>query len=69
MKDRDTNRALQGAYTHSIARFEKLLKTHMTDVDRNYIKERISACEAAILALDRPESRTCARAIGTVELR
>jgi hypothetical protein len=31
--------------------FQKLLKAHPTEVERNYIKERLSACRAAIKAL------------------
>ena len=58
MKDRDASRALLSAYHRSIARYQKLLKTHVTDVERNYIKERLSACQAAVQAIIGPESTT-----------
>ncbi len=58
MKDRDANRALLSAYRRSIARFQNLLKTHVTDVERSYIKERLSAYQAAVQALVSPGSGT-----------
>ncbi len=51
MVDRDTNHTLLSTYRHSIVRYQKLLKTYVTDVERDYIKERLSACEAAVKAL------------------
>ena len=48
---RDANRALLNAYRHSIQRYQNLLNTYATDVERTYIKERLSACHAAIEAL------------------
>jgi hypothetical protein len=48
MVDRDT---LLRSYRNSIMRFQKLLKTHLTDDDHDYIKERLSACKAAVKAL------------------
>jgi hypothetical protein len=56
MKDGDTSRALLSAYHRSIAGYQKLLKTHVTDVERNYIMERLSACHAAVQALIGSES-------------
>jgi hypothetical protein len=50
MVDRDT---LLSSYRRSIMRFQKLLKTHLTEEDHDYIKERISACRAAVKALIR----------------
>jgi hypothetical protein len=32
-------------------RFQKLLKTHLTEEEHDYIKERLSACRAAVKAL------------------
>jgi hypothetical protein len=34
MRDRDTNRALLTTYYHSIARYRKLMKTRVTDIER-----------------------------------
>ena len=48
MVNRDT---LLSAYRSSIMRFQKLLKTHLTEEDHDYIKERVSACRAAVKAL------------------
>jgi hypothetical protein len=48
MVNRDT---LLSAYRSSITRFQKLLKTHLTEEDQDYIKERVSACRAAVKAL------------------
>jgi hypothetical protein len=56
MANRDPNRALLNAYRHGIMHFQKLLKAHLTEVERNYIKERLSACHAAIKALIGPKS-------------
>ena len=53
---RDANRALLNAYRHSIQRYQNLLNTYATDVERTYIKERLSACHAAIEALIGSES-------------
>ena len=39
------------SYRSSIIRFQKLLKTHLTEEDHDYIKERLSACRAAVKAL------------------
>ena len=49
--DRDIDRALAVAYRNGIIRYQKLLKTHLTDVERNFIKERLSACQAPVEAL------------------
>ena len=54
MADGDTNRGLLSAYRNSIVRYQKLLKTHLTEDERNYIKERLSACHAAVKALVEP---------------
>jgi len=54
--DRDINRALLSAYRHSITRYQKLLKTHQTEIERDYIKQRLLACNAAVKALSGPES-------------
>jgi hypothetical protein len=51
MKNGDANRTLLSAYRHSIARYQTLLKTHTSDVERNYIKARLSAYQAAVHAL------------------
>ena len=48
MVNRDT---LLSAYRSSIIRFQKLLKTHVTEEEHDYIKERLSACRAAVKAL------------------
>jgi len=53
MVDRDT---LLSSYRSSIMRFQKLLKTHMTEEDHDYIKERLSACRAAVKALIESET-------------
>ena len=42
---------LLSAYRGSIMRFQKLAKTHLTDEEHDYIKERLSACRAAVKAL------------------
>jgi hypothetical protein len=52
--NRDANRALLGAYRNSILRYQKLLNTHVAEDERDYIKERLSACAAAVKALNRP---------------
>jgi hypothetical protein len=39
------------SYRSSIIRFQKSLKTHRTEQDHDYIKERLSACRAAVKAL------------------
>ena len=56
MVDRDAKRALLSAYRNGIMRYQKLLKTHQTEVERDYVKERLSACNAAVKALSGPES-------------
>jgi len=48
--------ALLSAYRGSIMRFQKLLKTHLTDEEHDYIKERLSACRAAVNALIESET-------------
>ena len=62
MVDKDVNRALLRAYRKSIRRYQKLLKTHQTEVERDYMKQRISAYNAAIQALSKPqqEPQACA---------
>lgn len=57
MVDRDVKRALLSAYRNGIVRYQKLLKTHQTEVERDYVKERLSACNAAVKALSGPESK------------
>ena len=37
-------------------RYQKLLETHVTEVEQNYIKERLSAYRAAVKALEPPIS-------------
>jgi len=49
--DRDTDHALVLAYRNGITRYQKLLKTRLTDMERNFIMERLSACQAAVEAL------------------
>jgi hypothetical protein len=53
MVDRNT---LLSSYRSSIMRFQKLLKTHLTEEDHDYIKERLSACRAAVKALIESET-------------
>jgi hypothetical protein len=53
MVNRDT---LPSAYRGSIMRFQKLLKTHLTDEEHDYIKQRLSACKAAVKALVESET-------------
>ena len=53
MANRDT---LLSAYRSSIMRFQKLLKTHLTEEEHDYIKERLSACKAAVKALIESET-------------
>jgi hypothetical protein len=57
MVDRDAGGALLSAYRNGIIHFQKLLKTHLTEVECNYIKERLSACRAAVKALIGRETR------------
>jgi hypothetical protein len=54
MVKRDT---LLSAYRNSIMRYQKLLKTHGTEEEHDYIKERLSACRAAVKALIESENR------------
>ena len=56
MVDRDVKAALLSAYRKNIIRYQKLLKTNLTEVERDYIKERLFACNAAVKALGEPES-------------
>jgi len=58
MLDREANRALLNVYHNSIMRYQKLLETHLTEIERDYIKERLSACRAAVKALIGTESTT-----------
>ena len=57
MVDRDAGGALLSAYRNGIIHFQKLLKTHLKEVECNYIKERFSACRAAVKALIGRETR------------
>jgi hypothetical protein len=55
MVDRDANRALlKRAYSNNIRRYQKLLRTHVTDLERDYIKQRLSVYHAAVEALVGP---------------
>ena len=45
------NRALMNAYRNGIKRFQRLLRTHQTEVEQSYIKERLLSCNAAVIAL------------------
>ncbi len=54
MADRES-RALLIAYRNSVSRYQNLLRTHLTDIERNYIGERLSAYYAAIEALSATE--------------
>ncbi len=56
MVDRDANGALLSAYRNNILRYQKLLKTYVTELERSYIKERLAACQAAVEALGGPDS-------------
>ena len=47
--------ALVQAHTKNIDRYHRLLKTHLTDVERNYIESRLSEELAALQAVDRPQ--------------
>ena len=47
---------LLSAYRSSIMRFQRLLKTHVTEEEHDYIKERLSACKAAVKALIESET-------------
>jgi hypothetical protein len=51
MADRDASRALVCAYRNGMKHYLNLLKTHLTELERDYIKERLSACQAAVKAL------------------
>ncbi|WP_454649729.1 hypothetical protein [Bradyrhizobium liaoningense] len=46
--------ALSRAHSMNIQRYHRLLKTHLTDVERNYIEWRLSQEQAALAAIDRP---------------
>ena len=50
MADRES-RALLVAYRNSVSRYQNFLRTQLTDIERNYIKDRLSAYRAAIEAL------------------
>jgi hypothetical protein len=49
----ETETALARAHRDNIQRYHKLLKTNLTDVERNYIEERLSQ-ERAILQVLQP---------------
>ena len=51
MMDRDANRALASAFCNCIKHYQRLLRTHQAEVEQDYIKERLSACNAALKAL------------------
>jgi hypothetical protein len=51
MADRNANHALISAYCNCIRHYQKLLRTHLTEVEQDYIKERLSAYNAALKAL------------------
>lgn len=46
--------ALSRAHSRNIERYHRLLKAHLTDVERNYIEWRLSHEQAALAAIDRP---------------
>jgi len=46
--------ALSRAHSMNIKRYHRLLKTHLTDVERDYIEWRLSQEQAALAAIDRP---------------
>ncbi|QOZ11203.1 hypothetical protein [Bradyrhizobium sp. CCBAU 51765] len=46
--------ALSRAHSMNIERYHRLLKTHLTDVERDYIEWRLSQEQAALAAIDRP---------------
>jgi hypothetical protein len=46
--------ALSRAHSMNIERYHRLLKTHLTDVERDYIEWRLSQEQAALAAVDRP---------------
>src|SRR3974390_1463633 len=49
--DRNRIRALLSVYRHDIMRYQKLLKTHLTEFEQDYLKERLVSCNAAVEAL------------------
>ena len=59
MVDGEGDRALLNAYRNSIARYQRLLQTQLTDLESSYIKSRLVAYRAAVEALVAPESATC----------
>ncbi len=46
--------ALSRAHSRNIERYHRLLKTRLTDVERNYIEWRLSHEQAALAAVERP---------------
>jgi len=53
--DMNFSRALERSYRNCVSHYQRLLKTHKTDDEHDYIKERIAACNAAIKALSEPQ--------------
>lgn len=49
------NAVLLAAYRNGIRHYQELLKTHPAEFEQGYIKERLSACRAALRSLVGPE--------------
>ena len=47
--------AIRQAHGKNIDRYQRLLKTHLTDVERQYIECRLLQEQAAIQAVDQPQ--------------
>ena len=54
MVDSDANRALVNAYSNNMIRYQKLLRTHLSELERDYIKQRLLVYHAAVEALVGP---------------
>jgi hypothetical protein len=47
---------LRHSHRNNIARYERLLKTYLTDIERNYVEMRISEEQAALRLADQPHT-------------
>ncbi|MEY9183045.1 hypothetical protein ABIG06_004625 [Bradyrhizobium sp. USDA 326] len=54
--------ALSRAHSRNIERYHRLLKTHLTDVERNYIEWRLLHEQAALAAIE-PSHADAGRAV------
>jgi 5-bromo-4-chloroindolyl phosphate hydrolysis protein len=50
--------ALCQAHRNNINRYERLLKTYLTDIERDYIQLRLSEAHAALHLLDKKQTST-----------